>query len=78
MFVQTFSIKHIITNYGTIKLWGCAKNHQHGVAVVITDDNTEDYEINELFTDFRWHYAVGITQLDKKSDNEIEKILCYI
>lgn len=39
---------------------------------VVTDNNTEDYEINELFTDFRWYYAVGITQLDKELDNSIE------
>ena len=70
--VQTFSVKHITMNYGTIKSWEYAKNHQHGVAVVVTDNNTEDYEINELFTDFRWYYAVGITQLDKKLDNSIE------
>lgn len=79
IFVQTLSAKHIKINYGTIKSWEYAKNHQYGVAVVVSDNNTEDYEINELFTDFRWYYAVGITQLDKKLDNEIdENFVLYI
>ena len=79
IFIQTISIKHITTNYGRVKSWEYAKNHQYGVAVVVTDNNTEDYEINELFTDFRWYYAVGITQLDKEFENSInDNFVLYI
>lgn len=66
------SFQQVTDNLNTVKSWDFAKEHQYGVAVVLTSDDIYDYEINELFTDLRWYLATGITQQGKEFSNTID------
>ena len=74
-----FDFRQVVNNINTLPSWEYAKEHQYGVAVVIIDEGTQDYEINELFTDLRWYFATGITHIGQEFDNDInDDFVLYI